>query len=114
MAMTFLTLILSTFIVAIPAIAYYMYWAIWFTRKKLTIEQKEQVLRHTKIAYLIIAVVIIYIPSMLVYFLYTNILYMFPSILKLTFAIFSILTFIFEIINFFSYRYYERKRIIEA
>ena len=114
MAMTFLTLMVSTFIVAIPSIAYYIYWAIWAARKRMTPEQKDRVLSHTKTAYIIIAFVIVYIPSMLVFFLYQNILYQFPSVLRLTLIVFSILTFVFEIVNFLSYRYYERKRIIEA
>lgn len=114
MAMSFLTLMVSTFIVAIPAIAYYLYWAIWVTRVRLTEEQKAEVLRHTKTAYIIIALVIVYIPGMLVYFLYTNLLYQFPDIFKITIVIFSILTFVFEVINVLSYRYYERKKIIES
>ena len=114
MAMSFLTLIVSTFIVAIPAIGYYIYWALWSTRQRMTPEQKEAVLRHTKMAYVIIALVIVYIPSMLVYFLYTNILYQFPPLFRLTVAVFAILTFIFEIISLFSYRYYERMRIVES
>lgn len=114
MAMTFLALIVSTFVVAIPAIAYYIYWAILSTRQRLTVGQKETVLKHTKTAYIIIGGVIVYIPGMLVYFLYTNILYQFPSVLRLTLIIFAILTSVFEVVNYLSYHYYERKRIIES
>ena len=114
MAMNFLTLILSTFLVALPAIGYYIYWAIWSTRQRLTPEQKDVILQHTKQAYVVIAVVIVYIPGMLVFFLYQNILYQFPSIFRMTLVIFGILTAIFEVVNYLSYKYYEKKRIIET
>ena len=112
--MSFLRLIILTFGIALPVIGYYVYWAILATRQILTIEQKEEVLRHTKIAYILIALVIAYIPGMLVYFLYTNIIYQFPSLLRLTLVVFIILTIVFEIINYYSYHYYEKKKIIES
>ena len=114
MAMSFFSLMLSTFLVALPAIGYYVYWAIWSTRQRLTPEQKDAILQHTKQAYIVIAAVIVYIPGMLVYFLYQNILYQFPSIFRMTLIIFGVLTAVFEVVNFFSYKYYEKKRIIEA
>jgi len=112
--MSFVTLILSTFLVALPAIGYYVYWAIWSTRQRLTPGQKDIILRHTKHAYIVIAAVIVYIPGMLVFFLYQNILHQFPSIFRATLVIFAILTLVFEVVNLFSYKYYEKKRIIEA
>ncbi|MFH1786445.1 MAG: hypothetical protein ABH829_02250 [archaeon] len=110
MPMKILTMLVVTFAVAIPALMYYLYWDKWAKSRKLSVREKRLMLEHTKMAYLFIGIVVLYIPAVLLYFLYSNFLYMYPMVWRLTIILFVFLVLGFEIMSLLNYVFYEKKR----
>ncbi len=109
MALSFTALFSIDLIVAIPTIVYYYYWGVVALKKKKF--SKKQILSHLKLAYGLNAFTILYLPVMLLAYLYANLLYQFPKIFTQTSLIMLIIILVFEYVNYYSLVEYETKRI---
>lgn len=102
--MDFLTLLALDLIVAVPCLTYYL-WSVIIKGKKAN---ADILVKLTKNAYIFTAFTIIYIPLLLLSFLYINLLRTFPLIFIQTALVIAILIVVFEYINYYSYINFER------
>ena len=110
MTLSFTALFCMDLIVAVPTMAYYYYWGIFVpTKKKFN---KKQIMSHIKLAYAFNAFTILYLPVMLLAYLYTNLLYQFQEIFTHTSIIMLVIILVFEYVNYYSLVEYETKRVI--
>ena len=107
--MEFLTLILLQLAAALPIIFYYMYWGIMQTSKKG--RKKKDLLAKIKNAYVMTGIAILYMPLVLLYFLYENLLYLHHDIFVQTGVVIGVIIAIFEVANYYSYFSYEEVRL---
>jgi hypothetical protein len=107
--MEFLTLILLELAAALPIIFYYTYWGIMQPGKRG--RKRKDLLAKIKNAYIMTGVAILYMPLVLLYFLYENLLYLHHDIFVQTGIVIGVIIAIFEVVNYYSYFNYEMVRL---
>lgn len=86
----------------------YANWVLIKTRRRLSPAERTSFCRNVKIAYALNGAMIIFVTTVLLYFLFTNILFAFPQTFLKTFMILFALAGIFEVVNYLSYYYFSR------
>ncbi len=86
----------------------YANWIFIKTRRKLSPAERTSYRKNVKIAYALNGAMIIFVTTVLLYFLFTNVLFAFPQTFLRTFLILFALAGIFEVVNYLSYYYFSR------
>lgn len=109
--MNFIAMLALVVFIGLPPILYYLYWSLKLVGNRLTAKEKNVIAAKIKQAYLLSALSIFTVPSMLLYFLYINLLSAYPAVFWQTSLVIGIVIVSFEIINVLSYEYYDKKRM---
>jgi len=109
--MNFIAMLILVIFIGLPPILYYLYWSLKLSRNRLTAKERHEIAGKIKEAYLLSALSIFTVPSMLLYFLYVNLLSAYPAVFWQTTLVIGIVIASFEMINLLSYEYYEKQRL---
>ena len=106
MGLNFFHFIILELLVGIPNIYYYYIWGVKETDKSIS---NKEILKHVKYAYIFTAFTIVYLPSLLYYFLFSNFGF-YTELMQTTGLVLLTVIVIFEAVNYYSYIMYEKKR----
>jgi len=109
--MNFMAMLILVVFIGLPPVFYYLYWSLKASRNKLTAKEMGGIAARIKEAYLLSALSIFIVPSMLLYFLYVNLLFAYPDVFWQTGLVIGIVILSFEAINLLSYECYDKKRL---
>jgi len=105
------TFLFLEFIVVLPIVIYNIYWSFYRTRGSLSKKDAEDLMFHLKWAYILISVVTVYIPSLLVYFLYVIMQPLFPTLFVQFSLVLLVFIILFEVLNYHTFYIYGKSKI---